>query len=370
MRFALLTLLMYSWIGAGTPPARNVQIVDIPKAGLFRLSDGNVVALAHVRLPADTAYNRLQKQMVIYARQHFVRRRARVEYSGAQNPNGKPLAHLTIWYPLETLNVNKQFLLKGFGWFTEQGDSLNLELYRKAEVFAQNHKQGVWNPKSYGDLLFNQYFLSAHFGYGSGTKETHTLTFQSMSLRWEPLKAVSGLEADVSLLRILERGDLCCECDYVEPHQPHIRTQVSNLVDAYIQYNQNWKYGGFSAGLSWLYLGDLYCSEAPGMVVLPRLSGRAGWLDKLYISVVAFDFSNISLLTTGLTYVFSEHGEQISISGSWLGGQTVVGAQARLRVWKHWIATATGKWYQDDSDNYTFFFKKMIGLLGFGYVFE
>ncbi len=361
---------MSSWIGAATLPSQTVRIVDIPAAGLFRLGNGDVVALAHVQLPADTVYRRLQRHIASYAKNHFLRQQARVQYSGNKAPNGTPLVHLTIWYPLERLNVNEQFLLKGFGRFTEQGDSLNRERYRKAETYAQGHQQGLWSPNHYGNPFFKPYLVSAHFGYGRGTEGDHTLTFQAVRLRWEPLKAVSGLETDVSLLRVSEQGELCCECDYVEPHQPRIRTEVSTLISAYVQYNQNWKYGGFSAGLSWLYLGDLYCSEAPAMVVLPRLSGRVGWLNKLYVNVTAFNLSAFSLLTTELTYVFSERGEQISVSGSWYNGQIIMGSRIRVQAWKHWTVTASGTWYRNNGKNFNFQENSIFGILGVGYIFK
>lgn len=370
MRFIFWLILLSSPLLATSV----VKIDSVLPNGVFRLHNGETVALANVQFPgaqpADSIYQMLKKYSLTYARSHFTGRPVRVEYSGKTSTAGYALAHLIIPYPLEKFNINRLYLEKGFGRYTDNADSAYRAVYQQAEADARLKKRGVWNPKQ--PLYTGQpdYLLSVHYGYAAGKHEDHDIAYHGVHLRIAPFKTVSGLEAGLTLYRIVERGFLCCECDYWEGYQPVVTTEISTGAYAYAQYNQNWHYGGFSVGLNWIYLGDMYCTEAPDMVVFPKLGGRVGWLDKLYLSLDAFDVSSFSFLPLSLTYVFSDAGDRVTVSGSALANRLTLSAQLRMTIRQNWAMVISAA-YQNVTYNGYEAAKNQFGVqMGIGYLFK
>ncbi len=365
MRHTFLFILLPVLIGLAGSTGKKTTILAMTQNGLFRLANREVVALANVRLPgslpADSLYRNLNNHIRHYAKSHFINHTTLVEYSGRQTTDGYPLVHLTILYPLENININHYILRHGFGWFTDNADSTYLNTYREAAIYAREHHKGVWDPQALMDNPLKNELFSIHFGYAAGEEEKITHQYFSGSLHLQPYAATSsGLEVDFSQVFLRQHGPLCCECDYFDGYMPEDETQVSSSTFLFAQYNNNWKYGGFSAGMIFFYLHNMYCYEGPTMFVLPKLSGRLGWLNTFYVELGGMNPASLSLLGLSLNYVFSEHGDRLSVAVSQFFDQPGISLRLQMLLKPNLALIAEGAYSKDKANPYA-------ARIGFGY---
>jgi len=357
MRHAFIFILLPVLLCFAGPLSKKTIIRSVTENGHFILGDSEVVALANVRLPgavpADTMYQKLVAHIRYDAQNKFKNRMVLVEYSGKDTREGYPLVHLTIWYPLQNTNINRYFLQHGFGWFTDNGDSTYFKMYRQAETFARVHEKGVWNPQKATDNPMQNELLSFHFGYAAGEEDKITKQYYSVSLHLQPYAATgSGLELDLSHVTLRQHGPLCCECDFFDGYVPEDETQLSTGTFFYAQYNQNWKYGGFSAGFISFYLHNMYCYEGPDMLVFPKLGGRLGWLNTFYVELGGLNPASLSMLSLSLNYVFSQQGDRLSVAASLFDEQPGVSLRLQMLLSPNLALIAEGAYSKDKSNPY------------------
>lgn len=287
--------------------ASNLKIVGIRESNLFELEDGTLVRLANVKVPSvkdDSTFTQLALFIKKYATDAYLNRVVAVEYSGKTDSSGHVLVHLFQHFPLQTLHINIIYLKKGFGWYSKNPPGPYQKELEEAALYARKKKRGVWDVHSFKSKGFSDYALSLFYGYAKPNDTSYNTSFSEMMLRLAPAKEMSGIEAKASVYIKRERGRICCECsgdEYIPPY----RTETSYVFSLSGKFHKTFKWAAFSLGGTWLYLKDLYCSEAGPYFFIPTVTLKAGWMKKIFLSVSLWDFYRLSTYTLGVNYIFN-----------------------------------------------------------------
>lgn len=128
--------------------AQSLKIVKILDSNLFELEDGRKIKLAGIDAPqlnnpiplfAETA-----NQALAYHKETILRRRVVVQSISKDDSNEYEFVYLWLEYPLENLDLNQRFLERGFGKFFNNADSTKTASLLKAEKYAKENNEGIW----------------------------------------------------------------------------------------------------------------------------------------------------------------------------------------------------------------------------------
>ncbi|MCP5060841.1 MAG: hypothetical protein GY936_00040 [Ignavibacteriae bacterium] len=129
--------------------AQQVKIKRIIDSNLFELTDGRIIKLAGVDVPNITSANlnnfRIAKQAKKYSNDILLNKVFNFkEIISIPKTSLFTLGILSRDFPTETIEYNLLFLLKGFGKFISDIDTLDAKKYLLAEKEAKRNREGIW----------------------------------------------------------------------------------------------------------------------------------------------------------------------------------------------------------------------------------
>ncbi len=345
--------------------AADFKIVHIRDSNLFELDNGTLVRLANVKVPSvstiDSNYIYLARFIKKFAKAEYLNHPVSVEYSGEIGSDGYPLVYIFQHYPLETIHINAIYLKKGFGWYVDSTrDTTYRAALRAAALYAKNKKLGIWNPRSFKAMDFSDYALSLFYGYANPRDTFYKTSYGEVLLRWAPAKEMTGLEARANVFFKREQGQLCCECsgsEYIPPY----RTETSIGYSLSGFFHRTFKWAGFSLGMTYINVKDWYCSEGGDYWVIPSAALKAGWMEKIYLSVSLWDYFRLSEYTVGINYIFSNPFNHL-----WIGVGSNIDFQNRAfqldyNIYKNYLLHVQGGCLLKEKTEY-------YGRIGFGFI--
>lgn len=130
--------------------AQNIRIQEIIDANLFLTEDSMLVSMANLNVPsihdADTVRKDLAKKIMDYARLHLRGYSCRFIPSAQKcRVNAGQSGHLFRKYPLSDLNMNAQYLEKGYAVYLPC-DTLFMQEYSSSSQKAIENRLGLWEP--------------------------------------------------------------------------------------------------------------------------------------------------------------------------------------------------------------------------------
>ncbi len=153
----------------GTASAQSVKIDKILDGNRFLTSSGQEVRLAYVISPSvrssDPREANLARKIMAYAEKIFKEKRTEIVPIDTVE-SGALLILVYQKFPLQRINVNLEYLRKGYGKFDSSAKMSDSTDYLKAQRMAKRQKAGVWNLDVYRVRYINPYhYLRATAGF-------------------------------------------------------------------------------------------------------------------------------------------------------------------------------------------------------------
>ncbi|NOX88768.1 MAG: thermonuclease family protein [Calditrichaeota bacterium] len=144
----------------GTASAQSVKIDKILDGNRFLTSSGQEAQLAYVISPsvrsADPREANLARKIMAYAEKIFKEKRTEIIPVGTAE-DGALLILVYQKFPLQRINVNLEYLRKGYGKFDPSAKVSDSTEYLKAQQKAKSQKLGIWNLDAYRVRYINPY---------------------------------------------------------------------------------------------------------------------------------------------------------------------------------------------------------------------
>ncbi|MCB0283140.1 MAG: hypothetical protein KDF60_11220 [Calditrichaeota bacterium] len=130
--------------------AQDIRIEEIMDANLFLTEDSMLISMANLNVPsiydADSVRKDLAKKIMEYACLHLRHYSCRFIPSAQKcNVNTGQSGHLFRKYPLSDLNMNAQYLEKGYAVYLPC-DTLFMQEYSSSSQNAIENRLGIWKP--------------------------------------------------------------------------------------------------------------------------------------------------------------------------------------------------------------------------------
>ncbi len=285
MRTIFIIALLFRFAVSG-----DVWVKEVLDANLFLLSDGQKVQMGNIAAPSlsdpDSAKQAQAKAIRKYIRLRLERNgNVEVVFTGFRSESGYPLVYFLVKYPLEKRNLNIEFLKSGYGRFVDNAGTKYKTAAEAAQSEAQKFKRGIWadQPFRKKKTPYRVSFSGTFFYSESGDDRD---IFQGLWFSLRPQKEEHGLLFSGGIARHVESGTGCCECDWsvdeLGPLPAYHHISVPYFLQAGGQFV--WHYVGINVGLTYFRLGDLYCSGAPELWVLPFANLRLGLMKEFYLT--------------------------------------------------------------------------------------
>lgn len=151
-RYLTLVFLMTVLCAPGFAQQKT-KITKVLDSNLFETSDGRTVKLAGVDVPKKNHPDRCLKAVagraIDYAGSAFLNRSLNIKPLLPKDSAGNyELVIIEKNYPFGELDYNKEYLLLGFGRFTDSVPSAYYNEYQKAEQDARINERGIWKVLS------------------------------------------------------------------------------------------------------------------------------------------------------------------------------------------------------------------------------
>jgi hypothetical protein len=148
--------------------AREIRVIEVVDANLFRTSDSTLISMVNLEVPSlnDPDSNRIEiaKNAVKIAKLNLLKQKLRFEetYKNKCAEESVKKGHLFRVYPFSDKSINELFLEKGYAIYVPC-DTLYMDIYRIAATKSMNNRNGLWKPykeKKKSDL-YNRFRVSA-----------------------------------------------------------------------------------------------------------------------------------------------------------------------------------------------------------------
>jgi len=309
--------MLFAFVVYASPKKETIKIVQIIDANLFRLADGRLVQLADVQVPSlnsDFLFPKLiSRKAFNYARKMLLGHRCVIRYDSSRLQVGKPLSvYLFKIFPLEKLDVNKLYLMRGYGKFVPSKASLYRREYRAAERYAQSKHIGIWgSSKTKAEISMRRHCLY----YRGGNRNLFGDEFREIGFYSRNESPVSLAEFRIAFVRSAEKGRTCTDCAdaiYYEEYVHHYRSGYLQLI-----FGKKWKRTGLSIGFFGCISGTKYRSEESSYLNLSPIIRMRYFLPN--------DFYLKAALTDNYGFLFPDYPVELAI-GKYVSNQ-------KLHVW-------------------------------------
>lgn len=152
--------------------AKSVAIRKILDSNLFEIEGGQKIKLAYIDVPSvmdSNPKNRSFARFVQrYAKAKLLNKSFEIEYIVSVEDT-TDVRRVCMWkkYPMQTVDVIKEYLENGFGKLLQQTGLPVEEAYFAAAQKAKSGHRGVWNPNFYNLAPQNIYTTNLILGYGN-----------------------------------------------------------------------------------------------------------------------------------------------------------------------------------------------------------
>lgn len=142
----IIAALLFSFSSALSQYVKITKIID---SNLFELEDGRKIKLAGVDAPQLNNpipfFREIADHAVSYCTTNLLERKVYVDLIPNQRKNSYQLVHLKINYLFEKSDFNNSYLMKGFGKFIENADTIYIAKLLESQLHAIKNKEGIWN---------------------------------------------------------------------------------------------------------------------------------------------------------------------------------------------------------------------------------
>ncbi|NQT24705.1 thermonuclease family protein [candidate division KSB1 bacterium] len=132
----------------------TVKVDEALDSHRFRLKDGRIVQLVNVDAPllADTSRGSrsVTREIKKYLKSEITHYPHVMESTSEQVDDSVTLVHLFRKYTLNEININLEYLKRGYGFYRTEPKSDYSEAYFEAAQKAYRNKDGIWNSRFLG----------------------------------------------------------------------------------------------------------------------------------------------------------------------------------------------------------------------------
>ncbi len=145
--FLFLFLIFFTGLFA---QERDLKIVEILDANLFRTEDSLLIRMVNLRVPSVSDQDSVKSEQAIkiikFAELHLLNRTSRFIISPKNKCSENPIqsGHLFRKYPLANTNINEKYIEKGYAFYLPC-DTMFMDVYSMVAERALEKKAGLWS---------------------------------------------------------------------------------------------------------------------------------------------------------------------------------------------------------------------------------
>jgi len=149
MKANLIILILAIALNSSSSYAQDTKVIEILDTNLFLTKDSVKIKMANLDVPSqndpDSSRQILAQRIMKYNHINLLNESVRIEKTTLKQDEQSQVKsiHLFKKFPLEDLNINKEFIEKGYGVYIP-GDTLFMEEYLRAAEYAVKNKEGIW----------------------------------------------------------------------------------------------------------------------------------------------------------------------------------------------------------------------------------
>lgn len=272
MRSAPLFFSVFFIIVSYQLSAKSVTIRKILDSNLFEIEGGQKIQLAYIDVPSvmdpnpkNRSYARFVQR---YAKAKLLNKSVEIEYIvSVEDATDVRLVCMWKKYPMQTVDVIKDYLENGFGKLLQQTGLPVEEAYFAAAQKAKSGHRGVWNPNFYNIAPQNIFTTYLILGYGNDNDGS---PYNEIMLNTKLF--ANDSEFGIQLLRMYGEYSL----EYSKP-QDGVLNYVISLYSGF--YGKNI---GFEPGFFYIHIPY---ERRHRNFALPNARLKIGDLDKAYFSL-------------------------------------------------------------------------------------
>ncbi len=145
--FLFLFLIFFKGLFA---QERDLKIVEILDANLFKTEDSLLIRMVNLRVPSISDQDSIKSEQAIkiikFAELHLLNRTSRFIISPKKKCSENPIqsGHLFRKYPLANTNINEKYIEKGYAFYLPC-DTMFMDVYSMVAERALEKKAGLWS---------------------------------------------------------------------------------------------------------------------------------------------------------------------------------------------------------------------------------